>query len=362
MPSPRDILMALRSTLYIRNEKYSKMTEGSGLQTSQGFDSHYSAMQEPFASVSTDKAADVPETEYKDRKYQTNIDVGLPSSLIGDGITPPPDDTSNKSAPPTASKIFFAKEQSIPGLPPPPEETPRGIPSFLHGKIPGLPGLSDTSTMAPPAPQVSAAPPPEMSMQPQGPDVGAAPPPVGMPPGGDPNAMGVPGGMPPGGDPNMMGASGGMPPGGMPPGGDPNMMAMGAPGAPVDIDPITGLPIRQPSEIGRIYELKKIYSRLTTIEAFLSDTTDQDLIEVRNVIAQAIEFFEIVTSNLQAYKDKLDNIIVMFYDFLDQAYSMMAEYFKEKKESFDKEQKEEDSGKNKKNKDNGAKYYEFANN
>ena len=140
------------------------------------------------------------------------------------------------------------------------------------------------------------------------------------------------------------------------------MMAMGAPGAPVDIDPITGLPIRQPSEIGRIYELKKIYSRLTTIEAFLSDTTDQDLIEVRNVIAQSIEFFEIVTSNLQAYKDKLDNIIVMFYDFLDQAYSMMAEYFKEKKESFDKEQKEEDSSKNKKNKGNGVKYYEFANN
>jgi len=333
MPNPRDVLKVLQSTLHIKNKKFNDMMEGDGLQAAQGFSSHYSNMG------NTDKAADVPDTQHGDRQYQTTVTVGLPASIIGDGITASsPDRAEDKSNPPRASKIFFAKEQSIPGLPPPPDETPRGIPPFLHGKIPGLPGLADTPTAAPaapaapdvasspppdmPAPQATAAPSPEMSVPPQGPGDMAAPPPGGMSPMG-PGGMTAP---PPGG----------MPP---PPMGDPNMMAMGAPGAPVDIDPITGLPIRQPSEIGRIYELKKIYSRLTTIEAFLSDTTDQDLIEVRNVIAQAIEFFEIVTSNLQAYKDRLDEIIVMFYDFLDQAYSMMADFFKEKKENFDKDKK-----------------------
>jgi len=321
MPSAKDVLIALQSTLHIKNAKTNKMTEGSGMQTSQGFSSHYSTID------NTDKAADVPETEYGDRNYQTTVDLGLPSSMIGDGIIPFDQKENEKTHP--VSKIFFAKEQSIPGLPPPSEETQRGIPPVLHGKIPGLPGLSDTPMAAPEAQQTPAPQPAVAEVPAQQPPPDSAPPQQAapeVPPGGqDAGAM-----PPPGGDPNAMGGA---------PMGDPNAMAMSAPGAPVGIDPITGLPIRQPSEIGRIYELKKIYSRLTTIEAFLSDTTDQDLIEVRNVIAQAIEFFEIVTSNLQAYKDKLDEIIIMFYDFLDQAYSMMAEYFKDKKESFDKEQK-----------------------
>jgi hypothetical protein len=341
MPNPRDVLKVLQSTLHIKNKKFNDMMEGDGLQAAQGFSSHYSNMG------NTDIAADVPDTQHGDRQYQTTVTVGLPSSIIGDGVTAP-EHAEDKNNSPRASKIFFAKEQSIPGLPPPPDETPRGIPPFLHGKIPGLPGLADTPTTAPAAPDVTPPPPPEMSAlsapqantaplpempaPPQGPSNVAAPPPMGP---GD-MAAPPPGGMPPMGPGGMAPPPGGMPP---PPMGDPNMMAMGAPGAPVDIDPITGLPIRQPSEIGRIYELKKIYSRLTTIEAFLSDTTDQDLIEVRNVIAQAIEFFEIVTSNLQAYKDRLDEIIVMFYDFLDQAYSMMADFFKEKKERFDKDKK-----------------------
>ena len=319
MAKPKEILLALQSTLRIKN----KMDEGVGLQTSQGFASHYSNID------NTDKDADVPDTELMDRNYQTNLAVGLPSSSIGDGITPLSGDVQNRGNP-DASKIFFAKEQGIPGLPPPPEETPQGIPPMLQGKIPGLPGLGPPAPAAVPA----AAPQGSPVMEPAG---GAPQAPPAMEPAGGapqaPPAMEPAGEMPQGGEVAPPGGA----PGGVP--GDPNAMAMGAPGPPVDMDPLTGLPIRQASEIGRIYELKKIYSRLTTIEAFLADTTDQDLIEVRNIIAQAIEFFEIVTSNLQSYKDKLDDIIVMFYEFLDQAYSMMAEYFKEKKESFDHDTK-----------------------
>jgi len=83
------------------------------------------------------------------------------------------------------------------------------------------------------------------------------------------------------------------------------------------------------SQIGRVYELKKIYSRLTAIESFLSRTVDQSMLSLRKYVAQAIDLFEVVISNMQQYQEKIDDIIVTYYKFLDTVYSTIRKYFSE---------------------------------
>lgn len=124
-----------------------------------------------------------------------------------------------------------------------------------------------------------------------------------------PNAMGDEmEGMPPGGDPNVMGGNMGM-------GGEQE--------------------IQSPSEIGRIYELKKIYTRLTTIESYLSDSSDPDLLRIRLLVSKSIELFEILSSNIPSYqppkapKERIDEIIIMYYKFLKQIYESVAKHYKE---------------------------------
>jgi hypothetical protein len=119
----------------------------------------------------------------------------------------------------------------------------------------------------------------------------------------------------PGGDPSMAGA-----PGGDPSMQDPSMMGGGMPGMP---------PEMTSSQIGRVFELKKIYSRLTAIESFLSRSINQSMLTLRKYVSQAIDLFEIVISNMPQYQDKLDDIIVTFYKFLQYVYELIRKYFSE---------------------------------
>ena len=97
---------------------------------------------------------------------------------------------------------------------------------------------------------------------------------------------------------------------------------MGALGAPQDRDYVK----LDSSELGRVYEMKKIYSRLTSVESFLSESTDQNLIELRRNVGKAIDLFEVVITNISKFKDKIDPIIVTFYEFLDQVYTALRKY------------------------------------
>jgi hypothetical protein len=81
------------------------------------------------------------------------------------------------------------------------------------------------------------------------------------------------------------------------------------------------------NQLGRVYELKKIYSRLSSVETFLSRTTDESILEVRKMVAQSIDLFELVISNYKQYKDKVDDIIVTYYEFLDVVYSTLKNHF-----------------------------------
>jgi len=128
-----------------------------------------------------------------------------------------------------------------------------------------------------------------------------------------PNDPAMGGGMP-GGDPAAMGAT------------DPAMAGLGAGalgiGGPQDRDYVK----LDSSELGRVYEMKKIYARLTSVEAYLSESTDQNLLELRRGVGKAINLFEVVITNISKFKDKIDPIIVTFYEFLDQVYSILRKY------------------------------------
>ena len=72
---------------------------------------------------------------------------------------------------------------------------------------------------------------------------------------------------------------------------------------------------KEPKELGRIYELKKIYTRLVSIESYLSTSSDETLIKLRNYVSRAIELFQLLISNIDSYTDKIDDIIVHFINF-----------------------------------------------
>ncbi len=142
----------------------------------------------------------------------------------------------------------------------------------------------------------------------QTPPVDAPPPADVPPPGTDPNTT-------PTEDPNMMGG------GDMPPdsGMDPEMGGG-----------IPGEETLSPLDIGRAYELKKIHKRLTSLESYLSTIADIELIKLRNVVLEALELFQIIISNFNSYKDTIDEVIVMFYQFTDECYLVFKNYLKEK--------------------------------
>lgn len=119
---------------------------------------------------------------------------------------------------------------------------------------------------------------------------------------------------------------------------DPNMGAEEMPGG--EMQPGMGgeAELKTPSELGRIYELKKIYTRLTTIESYLSSSSDAPLLRIRLLVSKSIELFEILASNIPSYRppkappERVDEIIVMYYKFLKQVYESVAKYFKAKKD------------------------------
>jgi len=82
------------------------------------------------------------------------------------------------------------------------------------------------------------------------------------------------------------------------------------------------------SEIGKVFELKKIYARLISIESHLSSTTDTSLLQMRGIVAQAMELFETVIANFEQYKEQINEIIVTFYKFLDLTYGLLQSFYK----------------------------------
>ena len=92
-------------------------------------------------------------------------------------------------------------------------------------------------------------------------------------------------------------------------------------------------------ELGRTYELKKIYTRLLSIELYLSNETSPDLVEIHKYVHESINLFEVVTSNFDSYKDNLDEIIVIYYKFLKEIYTSVRKYY-DKQKNMEKQKNE----------------------
>lgn len=82
------------------------------------------------------------------------------------------------------------------------------------------------------------------------------------------------------------------------------------------------------TEIGKVYELKKIYSRLISVESYLSDSSDLILLKLRNYVSQSIELFELLIVNINSFKDQLDEIIIIYYEFIEMVYGLLDRYYK----------------------------------
>ena len=74
-----------------------------------------------------------------------------------------------------------------------------------------------------------------------------------------------------------------------------------------------------------------MYSRLVSIESYLSTSSDVILLKLRNYVSQAIELFETLAANINSFKDKLDDIIVMFYEFIEMIYKILRLYYDKKR-------------------------------
>jgi len=80
-------------------------------------------------------------------------------------------------------------------------------------------------------------------------------------------------------------------------------------------------------DLGRTYELKKIYTRLTAIESYLSNESDPELLEIQKTVHQAIKLFEVISSNFDSYMEKIDGIIIMYYKFIDEVYKKVKQHY-----------------------------------
>jgi len=94
----------------------------------------------------------------------------------------------------------------------------------------------------------------------------------------------------------------------------------------------------EPDEIGRVYELKKIHSRLLAIENELASSPDIVLLKLRNKVLEALDMFDVLIANFRQYTDKIDEIIILFYKFISIVYNLMKKYYeiKQKEEESDK--------------------------
>lgn len=95
------------------------------------------------------------------------------------------------------------------------------------------------------------------------------------------------------------------------------------------IDPATGMPLDpygmpieeplSPEEIGKVYLLLKLHSRLDAMNRILARLPDDKFNDVKLSIAEALELFRVVVSNYDSFKGqdgKLDDIIKKYRSFV----------------------------------------------
>jgi len=119
----------------------------------------------------------------------------------------------------------------------------------------------------------------------------------------------------------------------IPPTGAPiPMMAagMGAPGGGMGIGQELEQIPDSPSNIGRLWEIQKIYSHLKAISGVIQKNTDGELIKLKKIVNEAIDIFDLVVSNFGIFKDRLDRIIIYYYKFIERLVRVIELYYHKK--------------------------------
>ncbi len=81
------------------------------------------------------------------------------------------------------------------------------------------------------------------------------------------------------------------------------------------------------TDIGKAYTMKQIYYKLLSIYNILNQSTQSILLKQSNNVKQAIDLFNLVVTNPTAYKENMDNIITMFYKYLNRLYDLLEKYY-----------------------------------
>ncbi len=84
-------------------------------------------------------------------------------------------------------------------------------------------------------------------------------------------------------------------------------------------------------KLGRVYELKKIYSRLLALDNYLVSVIDINLISLKKHIKQGIDLFEMLLLNVKEFEQDIDEIIITFYEFIKEIYEFLGKYYKNDK-------------------------------
>jgi hypothetical protein len=76
------------------------------------------------------------------------------------------------------------------------------------------------------------------------------------------------------------------------------------------------------TDVGKMYELKQIHYRLLAVRNHLEIFVEEEFDEVKNSLTKAIELFEVVIDNYTKYRDRIDEIIIMYYQFIKNVYEL----------------------------------------
>lgn len=82
------------------------------------------------------------------------------------------------------------------------------------------------------------------------------------------------------------------------------------------------------TEIGRIYEVRKIYHRMEVINNFLKNNPDIKLDPIKKLVGEAYDIFNIVVNNISSFKDKIDDVITQYYKFVEKTLIILEKYYK----------------------------------
>lgn len=106
-------------------------------------------------------------------------------------------------------------------------------------------------------------------------------------------------------------------------------------------------PPEDPTYLGRIYELTKIYHRIHILHRWLMNSPDRQLEETRRIVSEAYDIFKLIMNNLASYKENIDDIILQYSNFIANLSILLSKHAKrkavsDKKEDIEKKEPIED--------------------